>query len=96
MLEDDTGLHCVVAVMVVPGDHHSQSPFHSKLVGLYSILHMVDLHCKTFAITAGSIQVGCDGLSALTQTFGQKWHDKAIQKADFDKLLALHGALQPA
>ena len=34
VLEGDTGDHHIVAVMVVPGDHHSQSPFHSELAGL--------------------------------------------------------------
>ena len=95
VLKGDTGTHHMVAVVVVPGDHHSQSLFCSELVGLYGIIHMMDLLCKTFAITTGSIQVGCDGLSALTQTFGWKWHDiKAIQKADFDMLSALQGALR--
>ena len=94
VLEGDTSNHCIVAVMVVPGDYHSQSHFHSELAGLYSIIHMVDLLCQTFGITTGSIQIRCDGLSALTQTFEQKWHDtKAIQKADFDLLSAPHGAL---
>ena len=95
MLKGNTGTHHVVAVMVVPSDHHSQSPFCSELVGLDSIIHMVDLLCKMFTISTGLIQVGCDELSALTQTFGWKWHDiKAIQKANFDMFSALHGALR--
>ena len=47
VLEGDTDDHHIVAVMVVPGDHHSQSPFCSELVGLYGIIHMVDVLCKT-------------------------------------------------
>ena len=93
VLESDTSDHCVVAVNVVLGDRQTQSPFQSKLAGLYRIVHMVDIIYQAHTVTSSSIQVGCDGLSVITQSFERKWHDlQAVQCADYHMLSTLHGA----
>ena len=52
---------------VVPGQAQDQSAYRSELSGLYAIAVMVEAVCKVFRIQSGSIEIGCDGISALRQ-----------------------------
>lgn len=58
-----------MGTITVPGTAKDQSAYCSKLAGIYSILLCVKKICKFFHITQGSIELGCDGQSALGKAF---------------------------
>ena len=68
-LEGVTGMNRIVVVLKVPGMPADQSPYRSKLSGLYGIV-MVEVICTHFEITSGVIEVGSNRLSALRKAFG--------------------------
>jgi hypothetical protein len=52
-------------VNIVPGAPSDQSAYHSEVAGLFGIATMVRELCGFHGITAGTVYLGCDGLSAL-------------------------------
>ena len=52
---------------VSPGQPSDQSPYRSKLSGLFSIITIMDTVCQYHGIDMGRIELACDGLSALEQ-----------------------------
>ena len=57
------------AVNRVPGEPDDHDSFRSELSGLIGIATLVELLCEYFEITEGSVEVACDGLSALNDVF---------------------------
>ncbi len=55
--------------VVCPGSASDQNSYRSEVSGLLAILLFVDLLAKFFSITTGSIEVACDGESALSKIF---------------------------
>jgi hypothetical protein len=55
--------------VTVPGSAKDQSAYHSKLAGLYSITVAIKNLCEFFNLSEGSIELGCDGQSALDKAF---------------------------
>ncbi len=55
--------------MVCPGDANTHSSYQSELTGLYVILAITNHLCNYYNINEGSIEIGCDGLSALQSAF---------------------------
>jgi hypothetical protein len=58
-----------LGAVVVPGSAKDQSAYRSELAGLYSILVFVKQLCEFYQISSGSIELGCDGQSALDKAF---------------------------
>jgi hypothetical protein len=55
--------------VITPGGLTDQSPYRSELSGILSILVLIKHLCEVHNISDGSIEVGCDGLSALNRAF---------------------------
>jgi hypothetical protein len=55
--------------VICPGSAADQNSYKSEVSGLLSILTMVDQFVKFFNIDQGSLEVACDGESALNQIF---------------------------
>jgi hypothetical protein len=76
---------------VVPGHPDDQGAYRSELAGLFAIVLLVNLLCSWAGITSGSIEIGCDGLSALSKAF-DTW---PLEPADphFDMLSSLRSMI---
>jgi hypothetical protein len=61
----------ILGMNVVPGHPDDQSTYRSELAGL--IVLLVILLCSWSGILSGAIEIGCDGLSALSKSF-DSWH----------------------
>jgi hypothetical protein len=64
--DDETS---ILGLNVVPGHPDDQSAYRSKLAGLFGIVMLDNLLSKWAGILSGTIEVGCDGLSALNKAF---------------------------
>jgi hypothetical protein len=60
---NDTGQ--ISGAVVVPGSAKDQSSYRSELAGIYSILAFAKRLCVLYKMTTGSIELGCNGQSAL-------------------------------
>jgi len=58
--------------VVCPGSANNHSSYRSELTGLYVILAITNQLCDYYGITEGSIEIGCDGLSALQTSLDQE------------------------
>ena len=67
VLEGNNKRHRIEGVAEVPGQPSDQSAYRSELTGIFGIAVMITTICKIHNITEGSIEVGCNGLSALRQ-----------------------------
>ncbi len=74
--------------MTVPGTAKDQSAYRSELAGLYCILLGAKQLCEFFNITQGSIELGCDGQSALDKAFNYVSIIK-IEDSNYDLLFAI-------
>jgi hypothetical protein len=59
----------IIGLNVVPGHPDDQGAYRSELAGLFGIVLVFNLPCRWAGISSGAIEVGCDGLSALTKAF---------------------------
>ena len=50
---------------MVPGHSSTHSAYKSELAGIYGMVTMIETLCKFHGISEGSVEIGCDGLSAL-------------------------------
>ena len=91
ILEAPTGEGLTVS-MCVPGPPQCQDAYRSELAGLLSILCIAELLVEQFAITDGSIEVGCDGQGALHRAFRDIGYATPAGK-HFDLLLVIHAKL---
>ena len=90
MIESDTSMNRLVAVLVAPGEAKVQSSFRSELAGLYGVVVMVNTICEQFGVTEGSIEVGCDCEKVLSQLFDEQLrYVPSTQQSDFDLRLAI-------
>jgi len=88
IIQDDSGSGEVGGSLVVPGYPSDQSAYRSELAGLYAILIAVETICVYFDIHDGSIEVACDGESALNNAITVLDHDSP-GKAQFDIIGAI-------
>jgi hypothetical protein len=65
---DDTE-HIISGRAICPGGPEAQSAYRSELTGLYSILAILHQVCLYFDVPEGNVQIGCDGLSVLQNSF---------------------------
>jgi hypothetical protein len=59
----------ISGAVIVPGNAEDQSSYRSELAGIYSIFIAVKHICQFFNIQSGSIELGCDGESAIDKVF---------------------------
>jgi len=74
---------------VVPGSPDDQSVYRNELAGLYGIVLAVSLVCKVHGVTGGQVEIGCDGLSALQQSFHPDNIPNAPTAPQFDLICAI-------
>ncbi len=77
-----------LGAVVVPGSAKDQSAYRSELAGLYSILVFVKQLCEFYQISSGSIELGCDGQSALDKAFNYVYLIR-VEDANHDLLQAI-------
>ena len=82
----------LTASMCAPGQPNCHYAYRRKLAGLLSILYMVEMLVAQFRIQACTIEVGCDGKSALQRAFQDIGYVTPSGK-HFDILLAIHSKL---
>jgi hypothetical protein len=61
--------HRILGQAICPGTADDQNSYRSEIAGLLAILHIIDALVTFYHITYGSIEVACDGLSALNKVF---------------------------
>jgi len=59
----------ISGVAVCPGNADDMDSYRCELVGIYCIMVIVQKFCEYYHISKGSIELGCDGLSALESIF---------------------------
>lgn len=72
---------------ITPGYAEDQSAYRSEVSGLYAISVVVWLVCQHYQITDGTVEVGCDGESALLDTM-DLYRQLDAKKKHFDLILA--------
>jgi hypothetical protein len=72
---------------ITPGYAEDQSAYRSEASGLYAISVVIWLVCQHYQITEGTVEVGCDGESALLDTM-DLYRQLDAKKKHFDLLLA--------
>ncbi len=83
IVSPETGSY-VQGCHTVQGPGKSQSAYRSELSGILGIQHLATLLTKRYQLTTGSIELACDGLSALQQSF---FHGPAVPtRPQFDYL----------
>ncbi len=70
-LEYDTSSGRIIGKVISPGTGSDQSAYRSKLSGILAVMIMVKYLCTYHNITEGSVELACDGLSALNKAFFQ-------------------------
>ena len=88
--EDDS--QRIIGVNAVPGACKEQSAYRSELAGISGILMVLDILCKKFKITSGSIEIGLDGQQALIAA-SEDW-PLNIAQPDFDLLKDIRAKIQ--
>lgn len=82
------------AVNRVPGEPEDHDSFHSELSGLIGIATLVELLCEYFDIKGGSsVEVACDGLSALNDVFDLQRH-VSTKTPHYDLVVATRRIIQ--
>jgi hypothetical protein len=71
VLEGDNSAGCIIGRVISPGTGSDQSAYRSKLSGILAIMIMVKHICSYHHISEGSVELACDGLSALNKAFSQ-------------------------
>lgn len=78
----------IMGVVTAPGTWKDQSTYRSELTGIYSIMVCVKNLCEFYNITAGSIELGCDGQSALDKAFNYVALIK-VEDSNYDLLASI-------
>ncbi len=79
----------ILGRVIVPGGAEDQSAYRSELAGIYSIFIIVQHICKVYDIRSGSIELGCDGESAINKLFNYVSLIR-MEDANYDILQAIH------
>ena len=85
--------HRCKGVNIVPGAQTDQSAYRSEVAGLFGIATMIREICAFHDITAGTVYIGCDGLSALKNCTDIGYVVKPISP-HFDLIAATRAMLQ--
>jgi hypothetical protein len=91
-IEDPRQQAAIYGALQVPGTPIESTSHRSKLGGLYGIVTVVEALVKHHKITSGSIEVGCDGQSALRAFDLEYYFDP--RQADFDFLSSIQSVVR--
>eukprot|EP00978_Attheya_sp_CCMP212_P032089 scaffold123677_cov34-Attheya_sp.AAC.4 len=78
----------IVGCHVTPGNPADQSPYRSKLSGIYGILCIVEELCKLHDIKSGGITIGCDNEKCLWMAIDKRGTTSPTSSS-FDLLSAI-------
>jgi exonuclease III len=65
-LEFESEIHSYIMVNQTPGYSEDMDAYRAELGGIFGIIDLANQLCTEYSLTAGSITVGCDCASALT------------------------------
>ena len=91
ILENASGTERIVGLVEVPGFSDEHDAYRSELAGLYGLILAVKLIVTIGSISSGSIEIGCDGLSALNRGFDTTDDDISSKHSHFDILSGILG-----
>lgn len=69
VLEGDTSNGRIIGCVIAPGNSSNHLAYRSELSGILAVTVMVTHLCSYFSITKGSVELACDGLSAIDKAF---------------------------
>jgi hypothetical protein len=92
ILEGDTPAGRASYSLTVPGDSGEMSAYRAELAGIYSAIWLSTKLCSYHNVSSGVVYFGCDGLSALWQSFSP--FPPTIDAPSYDLLAAIHNARQ--
>ena len=81
------------AVNRVPGEPEDHDSYRSEVSGLLGIATLIELLCEFFDIQQGSVEVACDGLSALNEVFDLR-RRVSTKTPHFDLVVATRRIIQ--
>jgi hypothetical protein len=89
IMEDHSNTCQVQNCVIAPGRATDMSAYRGELSGIYASVFLIYSLCKFFQITDGSVELGCDGQSALTQAFMQ-YTPHSVDCPSYDLIMAIH------
>lgn len=81
----------ITVKLIVPGTKDIQSAYHSELAGLHAIMSTVESVAKQMDLTHGSIEIGCDGFSAIKAILRNSQF--TFDTSTFDIIAAIHSIM---
>jgi hypothetical protein len=69
VVEGSSPSHRMRGDNIVPGDTEDQGSYRSELSGLHGIILVIHALCEFYKIDQGTIEVGCDSITALEKGF---------------------------
>jgi hypothetical protein len=93
VIEAESSVNRCTGVNISPGAPSDQSAYRSEVSGLFGIATMIREICAFYNILDGTVQIGCDGLSALIQCTDPDYVVKPTSP-QFDLITATRAMLQ--
>ena len=90
IIENAKGTERIIGLIDVPASSDDHDAYRSELAGLYGILRISILLEKIGNIENGSIEVGCDGKSALEQALTKDKDEVSCNQSHFDIISSIH------
>ena len=90
IIENALGTERIIGLIDVPASSDDHDAYRSELAGLYGILRISTLLEKIGNIEKGSIEVGCDGKSALEQALSKDKSEVTSNQSHFDIISSIH------
>jgi hypothetical protein len=69
IMQSHDGFERIIGKTIAPGGASCHSPYRSELTGIYTVLMFASKLCSYYDVMQGSIEIPCDGLSALNRSF---------------------------
>jgi hypothetical protein len=79
VIEGDSAIGRILGRVIVPGGAHDHSSYRSELAGILAIMTITNKLCDFYDIDNGSVEIACDGRSALDKAFS---HTSSIRMED--------------
>jgi hypothetical protein len=88
VVEGSSPSHRIRGDNIVRGDTEDQGSYCSELSGLYGITVVLHTLCEFYKIDQGTIEVGCDGITALERGFDETQNPSSAAQ-QLDLILAI-------
>jgi hypothetical protein len=93
VIEAESSVNRCTGVNITQAEPSDQSAYRSEVSGLFGIVTMIREICAFYNIIAGTVHIGCDGLSALNQCTDPD-HVVKPTSPQFDLITATRAMLQ--